>query len=69
MFLAAKGVYEREKGRLGHGEGRATTLGRTSIGPNLIHNSSGQYMVTHHPHRFVCLIILTFSVYSERIWM
>jgi hypothetical protein len=52
LFLAAKGVYERGRGRPGHGEGRALTLGCAPIGPNLIHSPRGQDMVTQHPERF-----------------
>jgi hypothetical protein len=52
LFLAAKGVYERGRGRPGRGEGRAPTLGRAPIGPNLIHSPRGQDMVTQHHDRF-----------------
>jgi hypothetical protein len=50
--LAAKGVYERGRGQPGRGAGRALTLGRAPIGPNLIHSLRGQDMVTQHRVRF-----------------
>jgi hypothetical protein len=46
------GVYERGRGQPGRGEGRALTLGRAPIGPNLIHSPRGQDMVTQHRDRF-----------------
>jgi hypothetical protein len=52
LFLVAKGVYERGRGRPRRGEGHALTLGRSPIGPNLIHSPRGQDMVTHHRDRF-----------------
>jgi hypothetical protein len=52
MFLVAKGVYERGRGRPGHGEGRAVILGCAPIGPNFIHSPRGQDMVTQHHDRF-----------------
>jgi hypothetical protein len=52
LFLAAEGVYERGRGRLGCGEGCALTLGRSPIGPNLIHSPRGQDMVIQHHDRF-----------------
>jgi hypothetical protein len=48
----ATGVYERGRGRPGCGEGRALTLGRAPIGPNLIHSPRGEDMVTQHRDRF-----------------
>jgi hypothetical protein len=52
LFVVAMGVYERGRGRPGCGEGRALTLGRAPIRPNLIHSPQGQYMVTQHHDRF-----------------
>jgi hypothetical protein len=52
LFVDAMGVYERGRGRPGRGEGRALTLGRAPIGPNLIHSPRGQDMVTQHRDRF-----------------
>jgi hypothetical protein len=52
LFLVAKGVYERGRGRLGCCEGHALTLGRAPIRPNLIHSPRGQDMVTQHCDRF-----------------
>jgi hypothetical protein len=46
------GIYERGRGRPGRGEGRALTLGRAPIGPNLIHSPPGQDMVTQQRDRF-----------------
>jgi hypothetical protein len=48
-------VYERGRGRPRHVEGRALTLGRAPIGPNLIHSPRGQDMVTQHRDRFCAL--------------
>jgi hypothetical protein len=58
--VVAMGVYERERGRPGCGEGHALTLGRAPIGPNLIHSPRGQDMVTQHHDRFCvpyCFIV------------
>jgi hypothetical protein len=52
MFLVAKGVYERGRGRPGRGEGHALTLGCAPIGPNMIHSPRGQDMVKQHHDRF-----------------
>jgi hypothetical protein len=52
LFVVAMGVYERGRGRPGRREGRALTLGRAPIGPNLIHSPRGQDMVTQHHDRF-----------------
>jgi hypothetical protein len=46
------GVYERGRGRPGHVEGHALTLGHAPIGPNLIHSPRGQDMVTPDHDRF-----------------
>jgi hypothetical protein len=62
-------VYERGTGRPRRVEGRALTLGCAPIGPNLIHSPRGQDMVTQHLTDSVRLIVLTFPVDSEGIWI
>jgi hypothetical protein len=58
------GVYGRVEAQPGAGGGRAPTIGRASMGSDMIHGPTAQKTVTQHPDKFWTS---TYFNYSQRL--